>query len=63
MLQDAWANNKGIIEVDSYQDCNDFAWKRSILSNMTKFSFTRKLDTCDERDYIIEVITHCNFLL
>ncbi|CAD6205683.1 GSCOCG00009965001-RA-CDS [Cotesia congregata] len=30
-FEDAWANNKGIIEVDSYQDCNDFAWKRSIL--------------------------------
>lgn len=44
----------GHIYLDSQQDCGDFGWKRR--GNLTKFTFTRKFDTCDERDYIIEVI-------
>ncbi|XP_057321265.1 tyramine beta-hydroxylase [Microplitis mediator] len=53
-FQDAWSDDKGTIEVDDHQDCKDFVWKRSNVGNMTKFSFTRKFDTCDDSDYIIE---------
>ncbi|XP_008559438.1 dopamine beta-hydroxylase isoform X2 [Microplitis demolitor] len=53
-FQDAWSDEKGTIEVDDHQDCKDFVWKRSNVGNMTKFSFTRKFDTCDDSDYIIE---------
>ncbi|XP_033208226.1 tyramine beta-hydroxylase isoform X2 [Belonocnema kinseyi] len=51
-LQDAWTDRNGMINLDSQQDCESFAWKRR--GNVTKFTFTRKFDTCDEHDYVIE---------
>ncbi|XP_014472863.1 PREDICTED: tyramine beta-hydroxylase isoform X1 [Dinoponera quadriceps] len=51
-FQDTWADNDGKIHVDSQQDCENFTWKRH--NNVTYFTFSRKLDTCDEHDYIIE---------
>lgn len=42
-----------MINLDSQQDCERFAWKRR--GNVTKFTFTRKFDTCDDHDYVIEV--------
>ncbi|XP_011307313.1 tyramine beta-hydroxylase [Fopius arisanus] len=53
-FHDAWADDTGRIQIDSSQDCTDFAWKKPDTKNVTKFTFTRKFDTCDERDYIIE---------
>ncbi|KAF7378854.1 hypothetical protein HZH66_015088 [Vespula vulgaris] len=51
-LQDAWSDVEGKLIVDKQQNCENFAWKRR--GNLTKFTFTRKFDTCDEHDYIIE---------
>lgn len=51
-LQDAWADKDGNINLDSQQDCENFAWRKR--GNVTKFSFSRKFDTCDQHDYIIE---------
>nr|XP_012142347.1 PREDICTED: tyramine beta-hydroxylase [Megachile rotundata] len=51
-LQDAWANEEGKLNLDSQQDCDNFAWRRK--GNVIKFTFSRKFDTCDENDYIME---------
>lgn len=51
--QDTWTDDDGKIHVDLQQDCENFTWKRQ--NNVTYFTFSRKLDTCDEHDYIIEV--------
>ncbi|XP_012275259.1 tyramine beta-hydroxylase isoform X2 [Orussus abietinus] len=51
-LQDAWADDHGKLNLDPQQDCHDFAWKRR--GNITKFTFSRKFDTCDEHDYVME---------
>ncbi|KAL0125166.1 hypothetical protein PUN28_004359 [Cardiocondyla obscurior] len=50
--QDSWADTDGKLHLDTQQDCESFAWKRR--GNITKFTFTRKFDTCDKHDYIIE---------
>lgn len=39
--------------MDDQQDCLNFKIKR--LKELTKFTFQRPFDTCDENDYIIEV--------
>ncbi|NP_001071292.1 tyramine beta hydroxylase [Apis mellifera] len=51
-LQDAWADEEGKLNLDLQQDCENFAWRRR--GNITKFTFSRKFDTCDENDYIME---------
>ncbi|EFN89747.1 Dopamine beta-hydroxylase [Harpegnathos saltator] len=51
-FQDTWVDDDGKVYVDSQQDCENFTWKR--YNNVTYFTFSRKLDTCDEHDYIIE---------
>ncbi|XP_020290292.1 tyramine beta-hydroxylase isoform X2 [Pseudomyrmex gracilis] len=51
-LQDSWSDIDGTLHLDDQQDCKNFAWKRR--GNVTKFTFVRKFDTCDEHDYIIE---------
>jgi len=51
--QDSWADVDGKLHLDTQQDCDSFAWRRR--GNITKFTFSRKFDTCDEHDYIIEV--------
>ncbi|XP_050300563.1 tyramine beta-hydroxylase [Anthonomus grandis grandis] len=52
-LVDVWANEKGVIELDRHQDCIHFRHKET-TSGITKFTFIRKFDTCDNRDYIIQ---------
>ncbi|XP_014231771.1 tyramine beta-hydroxylase [Trichogramma pretiosum] len=52
-LQDAWSDAEGKIHLDERsQDCENFEWKKR--ANTTKFTFTRKFDTCDEHDYVLE---------
>ncbi|CAH1155572.1 unnamed protein product [Phaedon cochleariae] len=51
-LQDSFANDKGIIQLDKLQDCDGFRLKRR--NDVTKFTFKRKFDTCDDKDYIIQ---------
>ncbi|XP_043470851.1 tyramine beta-hydroxylase [Leptopilina heterotoma] len=51
-IQDAWTNEDGAINLDPNQNCENFAIHRR--GNITKFTFTRKFDTCDNHDYIIE---------
>lgn len=51
-LQDAWTDTEGKFILDEQQNCENFEWKQ--ISNVMKFTFTRKFDTCDEHDYIIE---------
>lgn len=52
-IQDAWSDVEGRLILDREQNCDNFAWKRR--NNVTKFTYTRKFDTCDENDYVIEV--------
>ena len=54
LLKDAWSGEDGKLNLDDQQDCENFEWKKR--GNVTKFTFTRKFDTCDEHDYVIEVI-------
>lgn len=51
--QDAWADEEGKLELDEQQDCENFGWKRR--GNVTKFTFSRRFDTCDGNDYVMEV--------
>ncbi|CAB0036772.1 unnamed protein product, partial [Trichogramma brassicae] len=52
-LRDAWSDAEGKIHLDEHsQDCENFEWKKR--ANTTKFTFTRKFDTCDEHDYVLE---------
>ncbi|XP_011493800.1 PREDICTED: tyramine beta-hydroxylase [Ceratosolen solmsi marchali] len=51
-LQDAWSDDDGNLNLDEHQDCTNFEWKKR--GNVTKFTFTRQFDTCDDHDYIIE---------
>ncbi|KAJ8681301.1 hypothetical protein QAD02_017088 [Eretmocerus hayati] len=51
-LHDAWSDDDGKLNIDERQDCKNFEWKKR--GKITKFAFTRKFDTCDEHDYIIE---------
>jgi hypothetical protein len=53
VLQDTWAEPNGRLVVDSQQDCLGF---RHVQRNdVVKFTFTRRFDTCDPQDYVIEV--------
>ncbi|XP_030765927.1 tyramine beta-hydroxylase [Sitophilus oryzae] len=51
-LLDTWANQYGVLEIDKKQDCINF----NVITRkgVTKFTFKRKFDTCDPKDYIIE---------
>ncbi|XP_044766667.1 tyramine beta-hydroxylase [Coccinella septempunctata] len=51
-FEDTWADEDGNLHLDNTQNCNNFQHKNS--RSTTKFTFTRKFDTCDEHDYIIE---------
>lgn len=53
-FQDTWADQKGLLHLDNVQNCNNFKHKN--VGSTSKFTFTRKFDTCDDQDYIIEVI-------
>ncbi|ENN78567.1 hypothetical protein YQE_04935, partial [Dendroctonus ponderosae] len=60
IFKDVWANDAGVIELDRHQDCNNFRFK--IIRNVVKFTFKRKFDTCDNRDYIIQkqrIVKNC----
>ncbi|KOX68655.1 Tyramine beta-hydroxylase [Melipona quadrifasciata] len=43
---------EGKLNLDLQQNCENFAWRRR--GNITKFTFFRKFDTCDENDYVME---------
>ncbi|XP_048507699.1 tyramine beta-hydroxylase isoform X2 [Athalia rosae] len=49
---DVWADGDGELHVDQQQDCNNFLWTKR--GNVTKFSYSRKFDTCDSEDYVIQ---------
>ncbi|KAL1516807.1 hypothetical protein ABEB36_000660 [Hypothenemus hampei] len=51
-LIDTWANDQGVLDIDHHQDCTNFRYK--IIKGTFKFTFRRKFDTCDNRDYIIQ---------
>ncbi|XP_060535970.1 tyramine beta-hydroxylase [Cylas formicarius] len=51
-LQDTWANDNGVLQLDKQQDCKNF--RVTERRGTTKFAFTRIFDTCDDEDYIIE---------
>jgi hypothetical protein len=53
LLQDTWADLNGRLVVDSQQDCLGF--RHVQLNDVVKFTFTRRFDTCDPQDYVIEV--------
>ncbi|CAH1132464.1 unnamed protein product [Ceutorhynchus assimilis] len=52
-LIDTWTNDEGVVDLDHHQDCSNFRYKTT-SSGITKYTFKRKFDTCDNRDYIIE---------
>ncbi|XP_057655440.1 tyramine beta-hydroxylase isoform X1 [Diorhabda carinulata] len=51
-LKDVYVDKNGVTHNDKQEDCNNFKIKRN--SNITKFAFERRFDTCDQQDYIIE---------
>nr|XP_022905446.1 dopamine beta-hydroxylase [Onthophagus taurus] len=51
-FQDTYANDNGVLVLDSQQNCNNFRIKP--YKAITKFTFQRKFDTCDFEDYLIE---------
>ncbi|CAH0546080.1 unnamed protein product [Brassicogethes aeneus] len=51
-LHDTWANKDGVLHIDDKQDCVGFHIKKT--KEIIKYTFKRKLDTCDLKDYIIE---------
>ncbi|XP_021938401.1 dopamine beta-hydroxylase [Zootermopsis nevadensis] len=51
-LQDTWVDLNGRSVVDSQQDCLGF--RHIQLNDVVKFTFTRRFDTCDPQDYVIE---------
>ncbi|GLG99738.1 Tyramine beta-hydroxylase [Gryllus bimaculatus] len=50
--RDTWANEDGLLEVDKDQNCLEF--RHVQRHNVTKFTFMRHFDTCDDHDYVIE---------
>ncbi|XP_018564071.1 tyramine beta-hydroxylase [Anoplophora glabripennis] len=51
-LRDTYANDQGVIYLDKQQDCYGFKDKKG--NGVIKFTYRRKFDTCDRKDYIIE---------
>ncbi|KAI5706209.1 hypothetical protein M8J75_005848 [Diaphorina citri] len=51
-IQDMWSDEESIQMDERSQDCEQFSW--STRYNRTRFSFVRKMDTCDGDDYLIE---------
>ncbi|KAJ8975892.1 hypothetical protein NQ317_011363, partial [Molorchus minor] len=49
---DTHADDQGVIYLDKQQDCNGFM--STVRNGIIKFTYRRKFDTCDGRDYIIE---------
>lgn len=56
-LQDTWTDADGRLIVDAQQDCHGFSYVQR--DDVVKFTFTRRFDTCDPQDYIIEVSLNC----
>ena len=52
-FQDVNLDEFGDFSVDEQQDCLDF--QIQLGSKVTKFTFSRKFDTCDPKDFIIKV--------
>lgn len=52
-FQDSHATENGVLHIDSKQDCKEF--RIAQRGNVTKFTFSREFDTCDNDDYVIEV--------
>jgi len=50
------ANGERLAE-DAQQDCKNFALQSIGQHGRVTFEFSRKFDTCDDEDYIIEVWT------
>ncbi|XP_065218029.1 dopamine beta-hydroxylase-like [Planococcus citri] len=51
-FQDVWTDEIGDVHLDEKQNCEDF--DIDFHDHLTKFTFSRKFDTCDEFDYVIE---------
>ncbi|XP_075227699.1 tyramine beta hydroxylase [Lycorma delicatula] len=51
-FQDANSDEKGILSTEETQNCKDF--QLTWIGNWTIFSYSRKFDTCDDKDYVIE---------
>ncbi|KAJ8954020.1 hypothetical protein NQ318_004313, partial [Aromia moschata] len=51
-LQDTYADDHGVLHLDRQQDCD--AFKSVTRNDVIKFTYRRKFDTCDRRDYVIE---------
>lgn len=52
-LTDTWSDKSGIISIDDKQNCRNFRSKQK--GNTSIIFFTRKFDTCDSKDYVIQV--------
>ena len=52
-FQDAWTDKDGYLYIDSQQD---FKLKEAaITDHVTTLTFSRKFDTCDDNDYVLDV--------
>ena len=56
--KDTHMDNNGFLEVDPSQDYNYI--DAEVETDWMTFLFSRKYDTCDENDYIIDVSTRAN---
>lgn len=52
-FKDTWATDEGVLYLDKKQDCHNFQVRKR--QDVIKYTFKRKFDTCDSKDYIIEV--------
>lgn len=52
IFQDYYANGEGHVNLDKHQDCIGFNWN----NDERIIEFSRRFDTCDDEDYIIEVV-------
>ncbi|XP_064458103.1 dopamine beta-hydroxylase-like isoform X2 [Ornithodoros turicata] len=51
-LEDTWTDDGGFLSVDEHNDCTLGSLRRR--GSVIRFLFTRKFDTCDPQDYVIE---------
>ncbi|XP_046669183.1 dopamine beta-hydroxylase [Homalodisca vitripennis] len=51
-LEDTWTTEDGKLYRDAQQDCHNWGWQRE--GDVIKLVFSKKFDTCDDYDYVIE---------
>lgn len=58
LSQDTWTDSTGVVQQEAQQDCGYVDHDR--VHGVTRLVFSRQFDTCDQYDYVIEVIRRVN---